>query len=162
MSVHCGTHADAPYHYLADGRTMDKCDLAPYIGRALVIEALNAERIMPEHLDAALGRKETRLLFKTNTADPARFSNDFAYVSQEAAHAIAGHGATLIGIDTPSVDHPDSKTLDAHRIFGEHSICILENLNLTHVNPGLYELIALPLKLGGMDGSPVRAVLRSL
>jgi arylformamidase len=71
-------------------------------------------------------------------------------------------GVKLVGIDTPSVDAADSRTLDAHHILAGEGIAILENLQLDDVAPGEYELIALPLKLAGMDASPVRAILRSL
>ena len=71
-------------------------------------------------------------------------------------------GVRLIGVDTPSVDPETSKTLDAHHSLNENGVMILENIVLDAVEPGDYELIALPLPLADADGSPVRAVLRAI
>jgi arylformamidase len=87
---------------------------------------------------------------------------DFAYFTPEAAKMLTSRGVILVGIDTPSIDKSDSKTLDSHKIFAAANVALLENLVLSEVDPGRYELIALPLKLVGMDASPVRAILRSL
>ncbi|MFQ5607283.1 MAG: cyclase family protein [Candidatus Zixiibacteriota bacterium] len=159
MSLHCGTHADAPYHFIDDGDTIDKAELGVYIGPALVIDATGSETILERHVSQLSRGNVERLLFKTNSADPERFSEDFSHFTPEAARAIATLQVELVGLDTPSVDHPNSKTLESHRIFGEANIAILENLNLAEVEAGEYDLIALPLKISGMDGSPVRAVL---
>jgi hypothetical protein len=77
-------------------------------------------------------------------------------------HDNNGRGVVLIGIDTPSVDPFDSKALEAHQALAEHDMANLEGLVLDHVAEGEYELIALPLRIAGADGSPVRAVLRTL
>ncbi len=71
-------------------------------------------------------------------------------------------GVVLVGFDVPSVDALDSKDLPVHHALGKYNIAILESLLLKDVPPGEYELLALPLKLVGADGAPVRAVLRSL
>ncbi|HSG99620.1 MAG TPA: cyclase family protein, partial [candidate division Zixibacteria bacterium] len=161
MSVHCGTHTDAPFHFIGDGKTIDQCDLHAYIGRALVVDAAGEPVIEPRHV-AGLSETPPRILFKTNTARPGEFNESFCYFSVEAARQLCEFQPLLVGIDTPSVDHPHSKTLDAHKTFGAEGVAILENLRLDHVAPGEYELIALPLKLVGLDGSPVRAILRPL
>ena len=102
----------------------------------------------------------TRLLLKTGTApDPTVFNDDFAHLTAEAAEALAEAGIALFGNDTPSVDHADSTTLDAHKALLAGGVAILENLRLVHVPAGDYELIALPLKLRDLDASPVRAIL---
>lgn len=75
---------------------------------------------------------------------------------------LADKGIQLVGIDTPSVDPASSKTLESHQILRRHDMRVLENLVLDQVNPGDYELIALPLALIQADASPVRAILRSL
>jgi arylformamidase len=92
----------------------------------------------------------------------ARWSPDFAAFAPETIAWLASLGVRLVGIDTPSVDPADSKTLDSHQQLLIHDMRVLENLVLDDVPPGDYELIALPLKLIGADASPVRAVLRSL
>ncbi len=161
MSLHTGTHADAPFHFLSDGSPIADVDLSAYIGPALVadvtgIVSISADVIANIPLDGI-----ERILFRTQSADPETFEPDFASLKPDGAEALVARGIRLIGIDTPSVDQSDSKTLDTHKLLAAHRVAILENLKLDHVAPGKYELIALPLKLAGMDGSPVRAVLRT-
>jgi arylformamidase len=104
-----------------------------------------------------------RVLLATGTyPDPEHFNTDFAALSPELVEALHGQGVRLIGIDTPSVDLFDSKDLPAHKTFLRCDMAILEGLVLRDVPPGVYELIAMPLRLMGFDASPVRAVLRSL
>lgn len=166
MSLHTGTHADAPKHFRDDGRSPDECELSVYIGRALVVDltgqAIAGSAITATHVATIRDDRPQRVLFKTGTSSPGQFSHDFAYFAEEAAGALVKRGVHLVGIDTPSVDHPDSKTLGSHHVFDHAGTAILENLVLTDVPAGWYELIALPLKLAGMDASPVRAVLRTL
>ena len=104
-----------------------------------------------------------RVLLATGTyPDPDRFNEDFAALSPELVDHLHAEGVRLIGIDTPSVDPFASKELPSHRRFLAHDMAILEGLVLDGVSEGMYELIALPLRLTGFDASPVRAVLRSL
>jgi arylformamidase len=103
-----------------------------------------------------------RVLLRTGTyPDPEHFNEDFSALSPELVDDLHGKGVRLIGIDTPSVDLFDSKDLPAHKMFLKHDMAILEGIVLADVPEGLYELIALPLKLVGFDASPVRAILRS-
>ncbi len=168
MSLHTGTHADAPKHFRDDGLSPADADLSVYVGPAVVAdftaygESLNGG-ITPEMLDETVGsEKAQRVLCKTGTAPEGTFPETFAHFTPEAARWLADRGVRLAGIDTPSVDRIDSKKLSAHNVFAEAGIAILENIVLSHASPGHYELIALPLKLVGMDASPVRAVLRRL
>ena len=104
-----------------------------------------------------------RILLHTNTfPNPTVFNEDFAALSPLLVDELAKRGTKLIGIDTPSVDLFDSKDLPAHQSFLRNDMAILEGLVLTDVPDGMYELIALPLKLVGFDASPVRAILRPL
>lgn len=162
MSLHTGTHADAPRHFLADGAAPSELDLAAFVGPAVVLDLTGVRKILPEHLTEVEPGKVERILFKTQTARADRFDGDFAHLSPDAAQFLANAGVCLVGIDTPSVDQSDSKTLDAHKTLASAGIVILENLVLSTVPADRYELIALPLKLSGMDASPVRAVLRTL
>jgi arylformamidase len=160
MSLHTGTHADAPLHFVREGASVADVDLTPYVGLAQVIDLTGVVCVEPQHiLPIAPGLPE-RVLFKTRLSPAERFDPGFACISPDAARILGGFGIRLIGIDTPSVDGSSSETFEAHKILASAGIAILENLNLAHVAPGQYELIALPLKLVGMDGSPVRAVLR--
>lgn len=166
MSLHTGTHADAPKHFRSDGHSPADSDLSPYIGRALVVDVTDSLSdslsITAEHVAQFVKLEPERVLFKTGTVKPGTFPERFASFSPEAAEALASLGERLVGIDTPSVDRVDSRTLDSHHVFDRGEIAILENLKLGEVVAGWYELIALPLKFAGMDASPVRAILRTL
>lgn len=114
----------------------------------------------PSDLPSDLGAP--RLLVRTDTfTDPDHFREDFAALHPDLVASCADRGVRLIGIDTPSVDPFSSKDLPAHRAFLARDLAILEGLVLANVPDGLYELIALPLRLDGFDASPVRAILRS-
>src|SRR5262249_31438761 len=123
------------------------------------LEVPPATRITPAMLPGPV--EAPRLLLATGTfPDPETFSTDFAALSPALVDFLHERGVLLIGIDTPSVDLFDSKDLPAHQASLRHDLAILEGLVLRDVPPGLYELIALPLRLEGFDASPVRAVLR--
>jgi len=163
LSPHNGTHADAPYHYEDDGVGIDAVPLDRYIGPARLV-ALEGRRIITvadlRALD--LGGVE-RLLVRTGSyPDYRTFNPEFTAFEPEAVAYLAGLGVRLIGTDAHSMDPLDSKELPAHHACGRAGMLIIENLNLADVPPGDYELIALPLRLVGADGSPLRAVLRSL
>jgi arylformamidase len=160
MSLHTGTHADAPLHFLPDGAASVDASLDPYIGPAIVVDVRGVSSIKAEHV-LPIDTSVRRILFHTGTANPDRWNPEFAYFSTEAARLLAERKILLVGIDTPSVDKSDSKTLDSHRLFASANVALLENLLLDGVQPGEYELIALPLKLSGMDASPIRAILRT-
>jgi arylformamidase len=159
-TVHLGAHADAPSHYGADAPAIDVRSLDYYLGPCQVIRlaVLRGALIGPEMLPAIAA---PRVLLATGTfPDPGHFNTDFAALSPALVEDLSRQGVRLVGMDTPSVDPFDSKELPAHKMFLKHDMAILEGLVLTAVPEGLYELIALPLKLAGFDASPVRAVLR--
>ncbi len=102
-----------------------------------------------------------RLLLKTSSNHCAEsFNENFCALGPEAANILVAKGLRLVGIDTPSMDSFSSKTLQAHKILLQGGVAILENLDLSQVDEGEFELIALPLKILGGDSSPVRAILR--
>jgi arylformamidase len=164
FSVHCGTHADAPLHYDADGQAVGVLPLDAYIGPCRVIDArgqeplCGADAVRP-HLDGAPPRILLRLVDST---DPKVWPKGFRALAPDCVDLLAARGAVLVGIDTPSVDPETSKDLPSHMAAKRTGLRILENLVLAHVRPGDYELIALPLRLDMLDASPVRAVLRPL
>jgi arylformamidase len=162
-TLHVGTHADAFSHVVPDGATIDRMPLDAYVGRCQVIrvDVPRATAIQPGDLTEPI--RTPRVLFATGTfPDPTRFNEDFAALSIELADALHAAGVRLVGIDTPSVELFAATELPVHRRLAEHGIANIEGLRLDHVPAGKYELIALPLRLAGCDGSPVRAVLRSL
>lgn len=165
---HLGSHADAPFHTEAGGAGIGAVPLTPYLGPCRVIE-VPAEGgappplLTPRHLAGADPAAPPRLLFKTgSTADPAAFPERFTALSPQLAARLAEAGTLLVGLDTPSVDPFTSTALEAHHLLFQGGVANLEGLVLDGVPPGIYELIALPLRLDGLDASPVRAVLRSL
>ncbi len=111
----------------------------------------------------ALDGVPPRVLLRTYEHAPTTtWDSAFCAVAPETIDLLAAHGVKLIGIDTPSLDPQDSKTMDAHHRIRAHRMAILEGIVLDAVAPGDYELIALPLKFATLDASPVRAVLRAL
>ncbi len=161
MSVHCGSHADAPLHYALGAPDVAALALTPYLGRCRVIEVPRAH-FVPAALIEALHGVERLLLKTSRQHDAHRFDPEFTALGVEAARAVVARGIKLVGIDTPSMDHADSKDLAAHHVLLRGDVRLLENLDLATVEPGEYELIALPLKIVGSDAAPVRAVLREL
>ena len=163
MSTHSGAHCDAPSHYDPQGISIDAVALDVYIGPCRVIDCVGIACVRPEHVQAALEALPPRVLLRTYARAPQeRWDSAFASVAPETIELLAQHGVVLIGIDTPSLDPQDSKTMDAHHAVRRRKMAILEGIVLDEVAAGDYELIALPLKLKGMDASPVRAVLREL
>ena len=162
-TVHAGAHADAPLHYHGGGASVADLDLEPYLGACLVVDARAAGELLSQAFVAASAPDPPpRVLFRTFD----RFPHDawpasFTAVDPAAIEYLANRGVVLIGVDSPSLDPQDSRTMDAHKAILASDMRVLEGLVLDDVPPGLYELIALPLKLAGLDASPVRAVLRS-
>jgi arylformamidase len=138
--------------------------LDTYIGACRVIDCIGATPVvLPEHVQAALDGIPPRVLLRTYASAPQdRWDSAFCAVAPETVDLLAAHGVRLIGIDTPSLDPQESKTMDAHHRIRAHRMAILEGVVLDAVAPGDYELIALPLKFATLDASPVRAVLRAL
>lgn len=163
MSIHTGTHIDAPFHFDNEGRKVMELDLELYIGVARVIDITGRSSIGAEDLKAYDLDGMTRLLIRTNSwTNPKDFPIEITYLRDDIGPYLAEKGIRLIGVDVPSVDPLDSKVLSAHHALHACDIHILEGINLAHIEPGDYELIALPLPLVEADGSPVRAVLRPL
>jgi arylformamidase len=165
MSLHAGTHIDAPFHFVADGATIDQLPLERFIGPALV-HAVEAERyIEPRHVEALDLTGVSRVLFKTRNSALLRrkdYEPDFAAFSVAAAEALAARGVTLVGLDYLSVAHAGEEQVPVHRAFLTRGVALLEGIDLTEVDPGRYDLICLPVKIRGGDGAPCRAVLREL
>jgi arylformamidase len=160
LSLHTGTHADAPLHVRDGATSIDRLPLAAFVGPAVVVDAPAGGALAPELLDGIDVAATPRILFRTRRQPgPDAWEDDFAHLSPALATRLAADGAVLVGLDTPSVDPSDSKSLEAHHALFAGRVANLENLRLDHVSPGRYTLVALPLALEGMDASPVRAVL---
>ncbi|WP_103107616.1 arylformamidase [Brevibacillus reuszeri] len=161
MSIHTGTHVDAPFHFDDEGRKITDLDLNLYVGQAKLVDVAGRTSIGADDLANIDLTGITRLLLRTSSwSDPDQFPESICYLRPDLAPFLAEKGIRLIGVDVPSVDPLDSKELPAHHGLHQNDIHILEGLWLGDVEPGIYELIALPLQIEEADGSPVRAVLR--
>jgi arylformamidase len=163
MSPHTGAHTDAPLHYDAAGISIGEVQLDSYLGPCRVIHALGVRPLVePAHVSSRLAGIPPRVLIRTYVAAPSSWDSDFAALAPATLELLHDRGVRLIGIDTPSLDPEQSKSLDSHQVVRRHGMAILEGIVLDGVAEGDYELIALPLKWHGLDASPVRAVLREL
>jgi arylformamidase len=162
-TVHAGAHADAPLHYDAHGASAAEVDLDAYIGPCDVVDATRCgAAIGRDFVERTLPAPRARVLFRTFERFPTdAWPDRFTAVEAGAIAYLASRGVILIGVDAPSLDPQASKSMDAHRAVMAADMRVLEGLVLDGVPPGAYELIALPLKLEGLDASPVRAVLRA-
>jgi arylformamidase len=162
-SVHLGAHADAPSHYAVDGQGIGARPLDAYWGpcQVILVDVPRGRRVAWEDLRTEI--LAPRVLLATRSfPDPTAFNQDFCALDPGLVDALHALGVVLIGIDTPSVDLFDSKDLPAHQRLRAHDMANLEGLLLEGVPAGVYELVALPLRLEQFDASPVRAVLRTM
>ena len=160
LSPHIGAHADAPLHMAEGAPDISGLDLHPFIGKCRVIHAMDCgPLIFPKHLWHTLAPLPERILIRSRASAPKVWASDFTAVSPETIVWLHEQNVRLIGIDTPSIDPADSKTLPSHNKLYELDMRVLENLVLDEIPENDYELIALPLKLAGACASPVRAIL---
>ncbi|HQT95992.1 MAG TPA: cyclase family protein [Thermoanaerobaculaceae bacterium] len=161
FSPHVGTHLDAPLHTVPDGRDAASVQLTACVGRCEVV-AVPGHRgpISEAHLPAGWSPSTPRVLFATGTwpvGSPIPAA--FASLAPGFVDFLARAGVILVGLDTPSVDSPDATDLLAHGRCAAQAVLILEGLDLAGVVPGPYTLVAAPLRMPGVEASPVRALL---
>ncbi len=165
VSAHTGTHIDAHFHYDDDGLRTAEMPLEPFMGPCTVVSVDKADGpLTPDDFPGLDFSRVQRLLIHSpsSTRSDDEWRDAFPYPSPALIDALAAGGAVLIGVDSPSVDAFDSKDMPGHQAVNQHGLVILENVNLNGIPDGEYELIALPLKIDGGCGSPVRAVLRTV
>jgi arylformamidase len=163
MSLHSGTHMDAPFHFVPDGTTIDNLPLDLFIGPALVHEVKAEGYIKAEHVEGIELDGITRVLFKTRNSELLQrgaYDPDFVAFSVEAAEAMVAKGVKLVGLDYLSVAHAGEEQVPVHRAFLDRGVALLEGIDLSEIAPGRYELICFPIRIRGADGAPCRAVLR--
>jgi len=158
MGTHTGTHMDAPWHFVEDGRKLHEMDTALFFGEAQLLDLSGAARVLPAHFEAVTC---DRVLLKTRNSDipaDAPFDRQFLAVEPDAAQAIVDKGIRLIGIDylsiAPFVDGDETH----HRLL-KAGVLIIEGLRLAGLRAGRYPFVALPLPLHDSDGAPCRAFL---
>jgi arylformamidase len=165
MSAHTGTHLDAPYHFIDGKRTVDQIQIQELIGPVQVVgipEEINliSRDLLEQILSDPVCEK---IIFKTRNTNSwinrdSSFNTSYIGLDEEAANYLIKKNIKLVGIDYLSVA-PFENQIKTHRALLKENIIILEGLNLSSVDPGMYFLICLPLKLKGSDGAPMRAVL---
>lgn len=162
-SPHVGTHADAPLHVMDGGASAESLPLDAFIGRALVLDVAGRPRDLGPDWAEQVPNGTARLLLRTGISIASgTFPADWPALSAEAADFLVRRGLRLLGVDAPSVDRRESKTLAVHHALFGGGAQVLENLDLRGVAEGEYELTAAPVKWAGVDAAPVRAVLRGV
>ncbi len=163
--VHLGTHVDAPYHFLAEGATVETLPLDALTGKAYVVDLTGLEgHITAAALEAAhLPADAERLLFKTRNSrwwarGDTAFHTDFSAFTADAAEYLVARGVRLVGIDYLSIA-PYDDPVPTHRILLGAGVVVIETLDLSGVPAGAYTLYCLPLKLVGSEGAPARVIL---
>ena len=152
MCAHNGTHVDAPFHFIKDGKTVDAVSLEAFVGLACVAE----------HCGIVSGDDAARIMEKAKAQNPEAAKRILikgeAEVSQEAARVFASSGILLLGNESQTVG-PENAPMAVHLVLLSAGVVLLEGIRLAEVPEGTYLLNAAPLNLAGADGSPCRAVL---
>lgn len=161
-SPHVGTHADAPLHVRDGWPGSHELPLEAFYGPAVVIDVSEAKgEISFEAIEPLLTSEDPeRLILKTGcTVATGIFPEDWPSLSESCARSLLGLGLKLLGVDAPSVDQRDSKSLAVHKMLFSGNAFIIENLDLRRTPSGSYDLMAFPVKMMSLDAAPVRAVL---
>lgn len=160
MNLHTGTHMDFPKHMIPDGKTSDDYSIDQFIGKCYVLDATYLDRrILKKDLTSINLSTYDFILFKTKNSYSESFNFEYVYLSEEAAEYLAeadlkGVGIDALGIEREQEGHP------THKILLSKDILIYEGLDLSLAEEGVYEFIGLPIKIGHVEASPVRAILR--
>jgi arylformamidase len=165
--LHHGTHVDAPWHFIPGGRRLHEMPLEHWVGECQVLDLTSENACVTAEALAKAGVRPglRRLLFKTRNSftdywrEP--WKPDFVYIHKSAATWCTAHRVLVVGMDYLTIDSPAEPTFPSHLELLEHETLIIENLNLRHVQPGFYELVAAPVNLQGVDGGWCRALLRT-
>ena len=167
MGTHAGTHIDAPYHFFKDGATVDAIPIETLVGPCLVVELDSDTLIEKKDFLKCNLNGHSRILFKTKNSEQwakniTSFNTDYVALGIEAAQYLVEINTLLIGIDYLSIESFHSDDNPVHKLLLKNNITILEGLNLSKVEAGVYELICMPLKLQGSEGAPARVLLREV
>ena len=163
-SLHWGTHVDAPSHFSPQGWSIDEIPLKVLMGTVLVVEFPQLSQITARDLQEHPVAGYRRVFIKTRNSQfwqehPLRFHTEFTALTADAARYLVEQGVQLVGIDYASVDLFEASDLPVHRILYQHNVVGVENLNLSRVEPGEYEMICLPVNIRGAEGAFARVVL---
>lgn len=164
--THIGTHVDAPFHFVENGRTVDQIPTDLLIGPCQVVYLPGQTNIGAEELASLeLANNVRRLLLKTDNsnlwmAKEKKFQKKYACLTESGAQWLVRHGFSLVGIDYLSIGSY-TRGAKIHQVLLEANVVVVEGLNLSEVEAGEYELICLPMKLIRAEGAPARVVLRT-
>jgi arylformamidase len=163
LSAHSGTHVDAPRHFFDEGPGAEALPLEMLCGRARVIAITSRKGITAEDLAKSDLSEDVRVLVKTSNSrlwgSPA-FRQDFIGMTESGAKYLIEHGIKVVGVDYLSVEEFKKPGAPAHHVLLGGGTIVIEGLNLRDVEPGIYEMLCLPLPVAGSDGAPARVVLR--
>ena len=163
LGAHTGTHLDAPRHFFDAGIGTDALPLDMLIGRTRVIEIATRKAITSADLDAFDLSEDIRLLIKTPNSKlwgSPQFHTDYVGISESGAKHLVDRGIKVVGVDYLSVEEFRAPGAPAHHILLGGGTIVIEGLNLRDVDPGVYEMFCLPLRIVGCDGAPARVILR--
>src|SRR5216117_3912318 len=163
LSAHAGTHVDAPRHFFDDAPGIEALPLEMLIGRTRVIEVTSRKGIAAEDLAAIDLSEDVRVLIKTHNSrlwGSPEFRTDYVGVTESGARHLVDHGIKVVGVDYLSVEEFKRPGAPAHHVLLGAGTIVIEGLNLRDVDPGIYEMFCLPLRIVDADGAPARVVLR--
>jgi arylformamidase len=160
LDAHTGTHADAYYHMVAEGQTLEKIPVDKFVGSSTVIDFSNNKnkKITGNDLKDKRIRKDDIIILKTKNKPLNKYDFNFIYPDKSAAEYLVNKRIKCLGVDNLSVER-DQPNHDTHKVLLKNKIPIIEGLELSKIKPGRYFFIGLPLKIKHGDGSPIRAVL---
>ena len=168
INSHNGTHIDAPFHFMADGTTIDMMPLDTAIGPARVIEIKDPVSIKLEEVEQHNIQEGERILFKTRNSSYAYkttdFVDDYVYCTNEVASYLKDKKIRMVGVDYITIgNQKDLENIKfVHETLLQNGIYILEMLNLDGVKPGVYEMVCLPLRMEKGDAGPCRAIIKPI
>lgn len=162
-SMHFGTHLDAPYHKVKNGKKLDAFPVDKFMGDAYVMDLSEVQKSISLKDIQGLDLHDSKIcLFKTRNSElwgQTEFEENFVFIEKEAAMFLAGKGIEAVGIDYLSVDSFEAEEPYAHKVFFNANILVYEGLDLRGVDEGRYYFVGLPLRIADAEGSPVRAIL---
>jgi len=162
ISSHMGTHIDAPYHFVENGKRLHEIPLERLVGKATVFEIPGVRSIGERELRPLKWDGVERVLFKTENSkhwQDGSFYEQFVYLEPEGAQFLIERGVQLVGIDYLSIEKYKAEKHRTHFALLEKDVVIIEGLDLSRVGPGEYSMVALPLNLLDTDGGPTRVIL---
>lgn len=163
MGTHSGTHVDAPRHFFDEGVGVDALPLDLLLGRTRVVEVTKRGGIGAAELAEAGLREDIRVLLKTSNSalwNGEGFHADYTHLTEAGARYLVDQGVKVVGIDYLSVEQFKKAGAPAHRALLSQGVVIIEGLNLSEADPGMYEMYCLPLRITGADGAPARVILK--